>query len=207
MRTLHANDEGAHAAAVTALRAGEIIVVPTDTVYGLAALPDNADAVHRIYLAKARPDRLQLPILASSVDQVRQLGVEFTDEAATLAARWWPGPLTMAFGFSAQTSRPGWLVGRDEVAVRIPDNDFLLALLRTTGVLVVTSANRHGAATPASADEAGRQLAPHVRLGIDAGALDSSPSTLVNVHARPAVIEREGALSREMLTAALEHIA
>jgi L-threonylcarbamoyladenylate synthase len=207
MRTLRANDEGAHAAAVTALRAGEIIIVPTDTVYGLAALPDDAAAVQRIYLAKERPDGLQLPILAATVDQVRQLGVEFTGEAATLAARWWPGPLTMAFGFSAQTSRPGWLVGRDEVAVRIPDNDFLLALIRTTGVLVVTSANRHGAATPSSADEAGRQLAPHVRLGIDAGTLETVPSTLVNVHVRPAVIEREGALSREALTASLEHIA
>jgi L-threonylcarbamoyladenylate synthase len=207
MRTLRASDEGAHAAAVTALRAGEIIVVPTDTVYGLAALPDDADAVQRIYLAKERPDGLQLPILAASVDQVRQLGVEFTDEATTLAAQWWPGPLTMAFGFSAQASRPGWLVGRDEVAVRIPGNDFLLALMRTTGVLVVTSANRHGAPTPSSAHEAGRQLAPHVRLGIDAGALHTAPSTLVNVHVRPAVIEREGALSREVLTASLERIA
>jgi L-threonylcarbamoyladenylate synthase len=207
MRTLHAHDEGAQAVAVTALRAGEIIVVPTDTVYGLAALPDDADAVHRIYLAKARPDRLQLPVLAASVEQVRQLGVEFTEEAATLAAQWWPGPLTMAFGFSAQTNRPGWLEERDEVAVRIPDNDFLLALMRITGVLVVTSANRHGAATPSSAEEAGRQLAPHVRLGIDAGTLESSSSTLVNVHARPAVIERVGALSPELVLAALERMA
>jgi L-threonylcarbamoyladenylate synthase len=203
MRTLHALDEEALTAAASALRAGEVVVVPTDTVYGLAALPRDAGAVHRIYLAKDRPESLQLPVLAASVDQVRQLGVEFTDEAATLADRWWPGPLTMAFGFSAAARRPEWLDGRDEVAVRIPDNEFLLALMRSIGVLVVTSANRHGAPTPSSADEAGRQLAPHVRLGIDAGILDASPSTLVNVHSRPAVIEREGALTREILADAL----
>lgn len=191
-------------AASTALRAGEVIVVPTDTVYGLAARPDDAGAVQRIYLAKDRPDRLQLPVLAASVDQVRQLGVEFTAVAATLAAQWWPGPLTMAFGFSPGGRRPAWLAGRDEVAVRIPDNDFLLALMRATGVLVVTSANRHGAPTPPSAEEAGRLLAPYVGLSIDAGTLDASPSTLVNVHRHPAVIEREGALSREVLAAALE---
>jgi L-threonylcarbamoyladenylate synthase len=207
MRTLHVNDEESLRAAIAALRAGEVIVVPTDTVYGLAARPDDADAVQRIYLAKDRPERLQLPVLAASVDQVRQLGVEFTAVATTLAARWWPGPLTLAFGFSAGGRRPAWLDGRDEVAVRIPDNDFLLALMRATGVLVVTSANRHGDPTPPSATEAGRLLAPHVGLSIDAGTLDASPSTLVNVHRHPAVIEREGALTREVLAAVLERSA
>jgi L-threonylcarbamoyladenylate synthase len=207
MRTLHVSDEESFEAASTALRAGEVIVVPTDTVYGLAARPDDAGAVQRIYVAKGRPDSLQLPVLAASVDQVRQLGVAFTAEAVALAARWWPGPLTMAFGFADGAHRPAWLAGRDEVAVRIPDHDFLLRLMRWTGVLVVTSANRHGVPTPPSADEAGRMLAPHVRLSIDAGTLDASPSTLVNVHRRPAVIEREGTITREALDAVLARSA
>jgi L-threonylcarbamoyladenylate synthase len=198
------SDEGALPAAVAALRAGEVIVVPTDTVYGLAALPEDAGAVHRIYLAKSRPEGMPLPVLAASVDQVRQLGVAFTPHATTLAARWWPGPLTMAFGFSDGSPRPGWLAGRDEVAVRIPDQGFLLALIRLTGVLLVTSANPHGAPTPSSAEEAGRLLAPHVHLALDAGALETSPSTLVNVRARPPVIEREGALSEADVAAALD---
>jgi tRNA A37 threonylcarbamoyladenosine synthetase subunit TsaC/SUA5/YrdC len=79
--------------------------------------------------------------------------------------------------------------------------------MRETGVLVVTSANPHGAPTPSSAEEAGRLLAPHVELSIDAGTLDSSPSTLVNVHRDPPVIEREGALSRETLSAVLDRSA
>jgi L-threonylcarbamoyladenylate synthase len=208
MRTLHVSDAGALDAAVAALGAGEVIVVPTDTVYGLAARPDDAGAVQRIYEAKDRPDRLQLPVLAASVGQVRELGVEFNSVSAMMADRWWPGPLTVAFGFSAAAAtRPAWLDGRYEVAVRIPNNDFLLALMRVTGVLVVTSANRHGAPTPPSAEEAGRLLAPHVELSIDAGTLDASPSTLVNVHRHPPAIEREGTLTREVLSAVLDRAA
>jgi L-threonylcarbamoyladenylate synthase len=203
VRLLSVDDPSALAAAAAALRAGEVVVVPTDTVYGLAARPDDAAAVDTIYRAKNRPDGLQLPVLASSLDQVRQLGVAFSDAAATLAARWWPGPLTLAFGFSPTAGRPPWLAGRDEVAVRIPQHDFLLALTRLTGVLVVTSANRHGSDTPPSADEAAAQLAPHVGLAIDGGALDSVPSTLVNVHAIPPSVEREGAIAPEDVLAVL----
>ena len=196
MRTLRETDAGALAAAAAALRDGGVVVVPTDTVYGIAALPDIDGAAHRIYLAKGRPEHLHLPVLAASLDQVHGLGVEFNAAATTLATRWWPGPLTLVFGFSAASTRPQWLAGRDEVAIRIPQNDFLLALLRGTGPLLVTSANRHGAPTPLSAEEAGRQLAPHVDLAIDAGLLDSSPSTLVNVRSPVADVEREGAIPR-----------
>jgi L-threonylcarbamoyladenylate synthase len=205
MRTLRADDEDALGAAATALRSGEVVLVPTDTVYGLAAMPDRAEAVHRIYLAKNRPAHLPLPVLAASLDQVRRLGVEFPDAAAILSARWWPGPLTMALGLSPTGTRPQWLAGREEVAVRIPANEFLRALMRATGVLVVTSANRHGEATSPSAGEAGSHLAPHVGLVIDAGTLNSVPSTLVNVRGSAAVVEREGSINGEAIAAALEH--
>ncbi len=203
MRTLRSQAAGALESAAAALRAGEVIVVPTDTVYGIAALPADDDAVRRIYEAKDRPEGMHLPVLACSLDDVHTLGVTFTAAASVLAARWWPGPLTLAFGFSPGASRPPWLAGRDEVAVRIPANDFLLGLMRITGVLVVTSANRHGEMTPASAEDAGRQLSPHVSLVIDAGSLDSSPSTLVNVNSVVAVVEREGAIGRHEVAAIL----
>jgi L-threonylcarbamoyladenylate synthase len=204
MRTLRVDDEDALGAAAKALRAGEVVLVPTDTVYGLAARPDRAAAVHRIYLAKNRPPHLPLPVLAASLEQVHQLGVEFPEAATVLAARWWPGPLTMAFGLPAGSTRPQWLSGREEVAVRIPAHDFLLALMRDTGVLMVTSANRHGEPTSTSAGEAGAHVAPHVDLVIDAGALTAVPSTLVNVHGPTAVVEREGAITGEAIAAALD---
>jgi L-threonylcarbamoyladenylate synthase len=203
-RTLLVDDTDALTAAAAALLGGEVVILPTDTVYGLAAVPDQARAVHNIFLAKDRPAQFNLPVLASSLDQVRQLGVSFTADAAALAARWWPGPLTMAFGFSEDTERPGWLAHREEVAVRIPDHPFVRALLERTGVLLVTSANRHGSATPPSPDEVAKHLAPHVSLLIDGGTLASTPSTLVNVHQVPSAVEREGAIARQDIASTLE---
>jgi L-threonylcarbamoyladenylate synthase len=203
MRTLAVDHEDALGAAARALGAGAVVLVPTDTVYGLAARPDDAEAMQRIYLAKGRPDHVPLPLLAASLAQVRELGVEFSEAAATLSARWWPGPLTLAFGFSPVVPRPSWLDGREEVAVRIPANEFLLALMRTTGVLAVTSANRHGDPTPSSVADPGAALAPHVALIVDAGPLDVVPSTLVNVHGHTAVVEREGSIATAAIGAAL----
>lgn len=195
------DDENALTIAAATLVAGEVVVVPTDTVYGLAARPDDVAAVRQVFLAKGRPADLHLPVLAASLDQVRRLGVALSADALTLAARWWPGPLTMVLAFSYTPTRPDWLAGREEVAVRIPANAFLLDLLQRTGVLVVTSSNLHGSVTPPTADEAARRLANHVSLIIDGGALDTVPSTLVNLRAGSPVVEREGAISRAAVAA------
>jgi L-threonylcarbamoyladenylate synthase len=196
---LHQHDVDALDATAAALRAGGVVIIPTDTVYGLAALPSHADAVQAIYRAKGRPEGMHLPVLAASLAQVGQLGVDLIDEAASLARRWWPGPLTMVFGFDPSRPRPGWLDGRDEVAVRIPQHAFLLALLEATGVLLVTSANPHGSPTPASAREVADGLGAPASLVVDGGALHGEPSTLVNLRAGRAVVEREGALSRQVI--------
>jgi L-threonylcarbamoyladenylate synthase len=193
-RVVHANEEGRRAA-FEVLHRGGVVVLPTDTVYGLAARPDDADAVHAIYRMKGRPEGMHLPVLAGSVDQVRALGVAFNPSADALAQRWWPGPLTMAFGFGADIDRPPWLHGRAEVAVRIPDHAFLRGLLEQTGVLVVTSANPHGAPTPRTAQEVGSSFGNALELVVDAGELDDVPSTLVNVVGSAPVVEREGAIA------------
>lgn len=189
---------GPMAAAVEAadatLRSGGIVVVPTDTVYGLAARPDVPVAVQAVYRAKGRPAGMPLPVLAASAEQVRALGVAFGAAASVLAARWWPGPLTLAFAFEPGAARPDWLAGRDEVAVRVPDHAFVRALVRETGVLVVTSANPHGAPTPLTAEAASASLGTAVDLVVDGGALTETPSTLVNLVGRVPVVEREGAI-------------
>jgi L-threonylcarbamoyladenylate synthase len=202
VRIVRADDEGA-GAATEVLRGGGVVVVPTDTVYGLAARPDDVGAVQTVYRVKGRPQGMHLPVLAASVAQVRALGVAFPAGADALARRWWPGPLTMALGFQAGLDRPDWLAGRDEVAVRIPDHDFLRTLLQRTGVLVVTSANPHGAPTPLTAHDVAAGLGPSVGLVVDGGMLRDVPSTLVNVREAEPVVEREGAISLAEVAAAL----
>ncbi len=202
MRIVRADDEGALAAAEV-LGAGGVVVVPTDTVYGLATRPADANAVQAVFRAKGRPEGMQLPVLAATLEQVRDLGVAFTPAAQALARWWWPGPLTMAFGFEARSERPAWLAGRVEVAVRIPDHDFVRTLLARTGVLVVTSANPHGAPTPCTAHDVAASLGPTVDLVVDGGRLHDVPSTLVNVRGSEPVVEREGAISRAEVADAL----
>lgn len=196
---VRADREGERVAA-DCLSRGGVAVLPTDTVYGLAARPVEAEAVRAIYRLKGRPEGMHLPVLAPSVPHVRALGVAFTPAAEALARRWWPGPLTMAFGFDPSLERPSWLDGRVEVAVRIPDHDFLRRLLGLTGVLVVTSANAHGAPTPSRAPDVAAALGSPADLIVDGGALHDVPSTLVNVNRPDPSVEREGAIRREAIT-------
>ncbi len=191
---LHVDDDDALEATAAALRSGQVVVLPTDTVYGLAARPDDVEAVGQIFRAKGRPDGMHLPVLAASPAQVRALGVEETAASRALGDRWWPGPLTLVFGFDPEAGRPSWLVGRCEVAVRIPQHAFLLALLQRTGVLLVTSANPHGSPTPPSASEVAEVLGSGVGPVVDGGLLGGAVSTLVNVGHGEAVVEREGAI-------------
>ena len=202
MRVVRADIHGS-AAAAAVLRAGGVVVVPTDTVYGLAARPTDTDAVGAVYRIKGRPEGMPLPVLAASEEQVRALGVAFSDGARGLAARWWPGPLTLAFAFDPEVPRPSWLAGRDEVAVRVPDHDFLRGLLEATGVLLVTSANPHGVPTARVAGGVAASLGKSVDMIVDGGELTEVPSTLVNVFGGQAVVEREGVISRAEIDAAL----
>ncbi len=203
MRTLHMDDDGVLEAATSSLRAGEVIVVPTDTVYGVAVLPTLPAAVEAIYAAKDRPRSQQLPVMAGSLEQVATLGVYLDRKANALAEKWWPGPLTLVMGFDQDQPRPDWLREREEVAVRIPDHSFLLSLLQRTGPLLVTSANQHGSATPPTADQAAEELGGWVSLMVDGGTLQATPSTLVNVRNATAVVEREGAIARQDVDAVL----
>jgi L-threonylcarbamoyladenylate synthase len=203
MKVIRADAEGERVTAEWLLQGG-VAVVPTDTVYGLAARPAAVDAVRTIYRLKERPEGMHLPVLAATVDQVRSLGVAFTPAAEELARRWWPGPLTLAFGFGLQRDRPDWLQGRTEVAVRIPAHPFLHAVLQETGVLVVTSANPHGAPTPRTAKDVAGALGSAVELVVDGGELQDVPSTLVNVNGPTPSVERDGAIARQAIVETMQ---
>lgn len=182
-------------AAIDILSRGGVVLLPTDTVYGLAASPEHRSAVAKLYVMKRRPPRLNLPVMVSGADMLPRLGVVINASADRLLnSPLVPGALTLALEVEAARA-PSWLAGRDEVAVRVPDDERLLSILRGTGPLLVTSANAHGLATPDNLAGALAQLDVPPDLAIDGGLLPVVPSTLVNCRHDPPVVEREGAVS------------
>jgi L-threonylcarbamoyladenylate synthase len=182
-------------AAERALRQGQLAVFPTDTVYGLGARPDLPSATAGIFEAKRRPPHLTLPVLAAGIDQAA--GVATLDQRArALAERFWPGGLTVVLP-RAEASRE-WDLGaeRDTVGVRIPDHEVALALLRRTGPLAVTSANRSGQPTPATCAGVRRALgeAVAVYLCADGSVGGASASTVVDLTGEAPRILRGGAI-------------
>ena len=189
---------------VEALRAGGVVLLPTDTVLGLATLPHMQAGVDRLYALKDRPRAKPLPIMVASSAQLADLGVILTPTTEqALASPFVPGALTIAAEIDPQIC-PDWLAGRREIAFRIPDAPLLLELLRQVGPLLVTSANRAGHPTPANASAVLAQLtgAPDWVVGGRAGA--DVASTLINCTRSPAVIERLGAISHAQLAEYLE---
>ncbi|MCF8480031.1 MAG: threonylcarbamoyl-AMP synthase [Rhodospirillum sp.] len=184
---------------VACLREGGVVLVPTDTVYGLAVSPDHPDAVERLFALKRRPFHRNLPVMVADLDALAPLGLERTAAMDRLAASpFVPGALTLAVGFSG-APRPAWLMGRDEVAFRIPNHPFLLDLLRVMGPLLVTSANGHGLVTPERVDNILPQLSGAPDLVIDGGKLSGDPSTLVNCRVDPPRVEREGVIPEKTI--------
>jgi L-threonylcarbamoyladenylate synthase len=186
------------------LTTGGVVVIPTDTVYGLAASPNYPAAVDRLFALKARPRTVNLPIMVADPAALKDLGLATNPRAERLLnSELVPGGLTLALGF-ANGPRPSWLDGCDEVAVRIPDDARLLAVLRLTGPLLVTSANAHGAGSAETLAEVLAQLAGEPDLAIDGGVLHTVPSTLVNCRKDPPVVERQGAIPLEQVLEILQ---
>jgi L-threonylcarbamoyladenylate synthase len=182
------------------LLAGGVVLLPTDTVYGLAANPAHETAVKRIFELKSRPDRVNLPIMVASVNDLKVFGVDLHPAAMRLFnSSLVPGDLTIVLGFKPEPLLP-WLKGRSECAIRIPDDEPLLEILRKTGPLLVTSANRHGTpVTPNNVADILAELNGTPDMVVDGGIVENIPSTIVNCHADPPVIERTGRISYETL--------
>jgi len=179
-------------AAVTALQSGAVVVVPTDTVYGLAAMVDNADAVSTLFERKGRPAHKRVAVLVADVGQALRVadpGPGF----GLLVENFWPGPLTVvcqrAPGFES------WLGDDlDTVAVRCPGHDLTRALAREVGPLAATSANRSGDDNPASAAAAGEAVGGGL-LVLDGGECSTDASTVIDLVSEPARVLRQGAIT------------
>ena len=179
-------------AIVDCLERGGVVLLPTDTVYGLAVSPNFDKSIDRLFALKRRPRNVNLPIMVASDDELEPLGFEISESARRLLrSPLIPGSITLALGFSSDY-RPPWLAGRDEAAIRIPNDEQLLAVLRKAGPLLVTSANAHSADTPDNVQDILAQLDGAPDLAIDGGRLKTTASTLVNCRVDPPVIERLG---------------
>lgn len=174
--------------AADALRRGEVVVIPTDTVYGVAALPAHTA---RLFEVKQRPTDVALPVLVADEAQARTIA-DVPRRAAALMAAHWPGGLTIVL--ARLPSFDADLGGSDAstVGVRVPDHDVPRELARRVGPLVTTSANRHGRPTPATAAEVAGEL--DVALVIDGGTCAGAPSTVVRVDGDRVEILRAGAI-------------
>jgi len=186
-------DQKVIAAAADVLRQGGLIVIPTDTVYGVAAHPENPRAVEMLCCAKGRPDGKPIPILASDLVKIENMKAHLGKNARTLARLFWPGPLTIVLPVN-----DGW------EGFRIPDYPVTLAVIKAAGGLLrVTSANLSGRRPALTADEALRELQGSITLAIDSGpAPGGVPSTVVKIIEENISVLREGAIPASAIYAA-----
>lgn len=174
--------------AAAVLRRGGTVVLPTDTVYGLAARPGGEG---RLAELKGRPAEMPVAVLVSSIEQARSVTGTWPAEAERLAAAHWPGPLTLVL--------PAPQAGAPTVGVRWPDDAFVAALAAEVGPLATTSANRHGDPTPELAADAAAALVTPPDLVVDGGPCRGLPSSVVDVTRPEPVVLRAGALAAEVL--------
>ncbi|WP_121258060.1 L-threonylcarbamoyladenylate synthase [Nocardioides ferulae] len=198
------NREAAVAAATLAVQRGELVVLPTDTVYGVGADAFDPAAVRALLDAKGRGRDMPPPVLVSAATTLDALAVRVPPWARTLVDEFWPGPLTLV---CHQQSSLQWDLGdtRGTVAVRMPDHDVARELLERTGPLAVSSANRTGLPAATTADAAEEMLGQSVSVLVDAGeSPGGAASTIVDATVTPGRVLRLGALSLEELNAVLE---
>lgn len=181
--------------AVAALQRGAVVVLPTDTVYGIGADAFDADAVAALLAAKGRGRQMPPPVLVPDVRTLDGLATDVTDDVRALVERFWPGGLTVIL-----TAQPmlAWDLGETHgtVALRMPDHPAALALLRRTGPLAVSSANRTGQPAAMSAQEAHDQLGTSVQVYLDGGeAPGGVASTIVDATGPRMRVVRAGAIT------------
>jgi len=190
-RLLPADAPGAVEAAANALARGELVAFPTDTVYGLAA---GHDHIRKLYVAKDRPKDKRIPVLLSDASNL-DASAMVTPAARALAARYWPGPLSLVLVAPR----------RGTIAFRVPANDVARRLIAASGGgLPVTSANRSGQPDSTSAAEVMEQLEGRVAIVLDGGTCAiGQPSTVVDCSTEPITILRVGAISAALIEEAL----
>ncbi len=201
-RVIQALAPGAIARALDVLRSGGLVAFPTDTVYGVGAMAFDPAAIDRIFAAKGREATKALPILLADLAGLSEVTQALSPEVLRLAVGFWPGPLTLVV--RKLEAVPMAVSGDGTVGVRVPDHPIALALLRESGPLAATSANRSGAADPLTADDVVEGLGDRVDLILDGGrAPGGRPSTVVDCTVSPPSLVREGPIPMAAILAVL----
>lgn len=200
-----ADGPAARAQAIELLRSGQIVALPTDTVYGIAADLALPDAIARLFAAKRRPPDKAVALLLRDAEQAWALG-EGGGAARALAARFWPGGLTLVLPVRVGVALPASLgAGTETVGVRVPDHAAPRALAAALGPLPTTSANLSGAPEARDADEIAAALGDGIALILDDGPVRGGPaSTVVDCTFERPVIRRIGAIQSALIAEALE---
>jgi len=182
-------------AAVRAIRAGELVVIPTDTVYGLACTPYREEPVRALSELKRRAPEQPIAVVAASLDWLLECVPELPGKAGVLARRLLPGPYTLVLPNPAR--RFPWLTGSrpDTIGVRVPE----LAgpgrdVLERVGALAATSANRHGEPDPGRLEDVPGEILAAVSATVDGGELPGTPSTVLDLTGEEPRVIREGAV-------------
>jgi len=199
---LPADDPVAIPTALEILREGGLVAFPTDTVYGVGALPRHPQAIARLYEVKGRSQEKAIPILLSEAAGMEQVAVNVGVMAYTLAAAFWPGPLTLVV--PKHPSLPEEISSTPTVGVRMPDHPVALALLRQAGPLAVTSANLSGNPSCVTARQVLEQIGGRLPLLLDGGRTPGGvSSTVVDCTGLQPRILRQGPVSLEDIRSAL----
>ncbi|HEY4190246.1 MAG TPA: L-threonylcarbamoyladenylate synthase [Candidatus Limnocylindrales bacterium] len=197
--------DAARAEAVELLRAGSIVAVPTDTVYGIAADLALPDAIERLFAAKQRPPEKAVALLLADAGQAWTLGLE-TPAARCLAEAFWPGGLTLVLTVHPDARLPRVLAaGSPTIGVRVPDHPAPRALAARLGPLPTTSANLSGQSDARDAAEVAASLGDAIALVVDGGRIRGGPaSTVVDCSIERPEIRRAGAIEPATIAAALD---
>lgn len=179
---------------------GKVVLLPTDTIAGLACLPQFTDAVNKIFDIKNRPKDMFLPVMVSNKSQLYDLGAKIDSNASKLLdSKFVPGPLTIILGFDGTPKVP-WLIGREEFAFRIPKDKKLREIMEETGPLFVTSANLHGSEVKYdSVNSLINEFVFPPDYVVDFKLKKFVPSTIINCRLSPPKVERIGVLTTKQI--------
>jgi L-threonylcarbamoyladenylate synthase len=182
---------------VQIINKGGIVIFPTDTVYGIGCDPYNQKGVLSLYKIKKREKTKPFPVIGYSKKELEKIA-EFDNKAEKIAEMFWPGPITLILKIKDENIKKSLGLGK-KIAVRVPDNQCILSLLKECKLLVATSANISGNTSPVDPNDCERNLNGYDLL-IDGGILsDGGESTIVEIDEGEVRIVRNGSISKEEL--------